>query len=212
MSRAVKDNPPFRHRFCRGKLFLLTTSPPLPSTTESAPSRRNTLERMAGLLASSPDSDAGGGSGRRTGRITQQDGGTFFRAARMDDGGAEPQIPRRRRKANPRRRRAAVGGDAHFEKSMKSSTRNTDLCTCASSAAHLALRTEGFVFFPPPDGGGGNAGNPDLTRPYILDWGRCPSSSSVDLYQRPGLNAAVAVGNEGASVVSLGPVSDGSSV
>jgi len=45
---------------------------------------------------------------------------------------------------------------------------------------HAALRTESFVFF-------GSPSKPDLTKPYVLDWGR-PSSSSI--YQHPDYEAA----------------------
>ncbi|RMD40644.1 hypothetical protein DV735_g4470, partial [Chaetothyriales sp. CBS 134920] len=44
---------------------------------------------------------------------------------------------------------------------------------------HTALRTESFVFF-------GNAEKPDLTKPYVLDWARPPSS---DIYQHPEFQA-----------------------
>ncbi|KAI0815415.1 hypothetical protein GGR55DRAFT_675032 [Xylaria sp. FL0064] len=60
---------------------------------------------------------------------------------------------------------------------------------------HPALRTESFVFFPARDGSSngstGDAGRPDLTSPYILDWGRRrPSPSTVaGMYQHPGRRA-----------------------
>ena len=45
---------------------------------------------------------------------------------------------------------------------------------------HAALRTESFVFFSSPS-------QPNLTKPYILDWGR-PSPPSI--YQHPDYKAA----------------------